>query len=54
MRELQIIDEHITIRETCGYDGIKDVPVYDMPQVLHFLKICHNYMKLQNIQDGKH
>lgn len=54
MRKLQIIDEHIIIRETCGYEGIKDVPVFDMPQVLQFLRICHNYQKMKNIEHGKH
>ena len=44
------MDEHTVIRETVGYDGIKDVEVYDLPEVLHFLKICHNYTKMKNIE----
>ena len=49
----EIIDEHTVIRETCGYDMIKDVDVVDMPEVLHFLKICHNYTKMQTIQNTR-
>ena len=50
MSVLQTIDEHILIRETCGYDVIKDVEVYDVPSVLQFLKICQNYTKLKNLE----
>jgi len=49
MNELQTIDEHILIRETVGYDVIKDIDVFDMPQVLQFLKICQNYTKMCGI-----
>ena len=49
MEELQIIDEHIYIRETVGYDLIKDIEVYDIPNVIKFLKIVWNYQKMSNI-----
>ena len=51
MNQLQTIDEHIIIRETVGYDVIKDIEVYDLPHVLQFLKICHNYLKMQSIKE---
>lgn len=52
MTELQTIEEHILIRETVGYDVISQVDVFDLPQVLQFLKICHNYQKMKNIEHG--
>ena len=48
----EIIDEHTVIRETCGYDLISQVDIVDLPEVLHFLKICHNYKKMKNIDKG--
>ena len=51
MNQLQIIDEHIIIRETVGYDVLKDVEVYDLPEILQFLKICYNYLKMQSIKE---
>lgn len=49
MNELQIIDEHILIREMCGYDIIDKIDVLDIPQVIQFLNICNNYLKMKNI-----
>lgn len=51
MKALDIIDEHIIIRETIGYDGIKDVDVSDLPEVLNFLKIIHNYNKMIKLNE---
>lgn len=51
MNPLQIIDEHMIIRDTVGYDGIKDVELWDLPAVLQFLKIVNNYMRMQNLLD---
>lgn len=51
MRDLQIIEEHILIRDTVGYDFISKVDVFDMSQVLHFLKICNNYTKMKRISE---
>jgi hypothetical protein len=51
MNALEIIDEHMIIRNTIGYDGIKDIEVYDLPDVLVFLKIVNNYMRMKNILD---
>ena len=49
MDSLDIIDEHIIIRETIGYDGIKDVELWDLPGVLQFLKVVYNYQKMVNL-----
>lgn len=49
MNALQTIDEHIIIRETVGYNGIKDVEVYDLPSVLEFLKIVYNYQRMNRL-----
>lgn len=54
MSVLQTIDEHILIRETCGYETISKVDIFDLPQVLSFLKICQNYNKMKNIEHEKH
>lgn len=49
LNPLEIMDQHIVIRETVGYEGIKDIEVYDLPQVIDFLQIVYNYNKMQNI-----
>lgn len=52
MKDLQTIDEHTIIRETVGYDVISKIDVCYLPQVLQFLRICHNYQKMKNIEHG--
>jgi len=52
MSHLDIIDEHIVIRETIGYEGIKDIEVYDLPEVLNFLKIVFNYQRMQRLLEN--
>jgi hypothetical protein len=60
MSVLQTIDEHLYIRETVGYDIIKEVPLEDMPTVINFLKIVYNYNRMKNkieeieIEDKSH
>jgi len=49
----ETMDEHMVIRETVGYDVIKDVELHDLPNVLQFLKICWNYTKMKNIGEKK-
>jgi hypothetical protein len=43
------MDEHLYIRETVGYDVIKDVELEDLPQIIYFLKIVWNYNKMCKI-----
>jgi len=52
MSHLDIIDKHIVIRETIGYEGIKDIEVYDLPEVLNFLKIVFNYQRMQRLLEN--
>ncbi len=47
MKWWEVIEEHDIIRETVGYDMISEIDVVDLPEVLHFLKICHNYTKMK-------
>ena len=49
MKELQTIEEHILIRNTIGYDVIKYIDVLDIPNVISFLIIIDNYLKMQHI-----
>lgn len=49
MDTLQIIDEHTIIKETIGYDAIKDIKVHDLPEVIKFLQIVWNYQKMCKI-----
>jgi hypothetical protein len=46
MTSLDIIDEHILIRETVGYEILNQVDVMDVPEVLAFLKIVYNYTRM--------
>lgn len=54
MGALQTINEHTIIRETIGYEGIKDIELYDLPQVIDFLKIVHNYLRMTKIIEDEH
>lgn len=44
-----IVNEHQIIRDTVGYDGIKEIDTVDMPQVMDFLQIVWNYTKMYSI-----
>ena len=52
MNALDLIDEHIIIRETVGYEFLNDVELVDLPEVMKFLKIVYNYKKLKTIEHG--
>ena len=45
-----LIDEHLIIRETVGYDFLNNVAIEDIPEVIKFLKIIFNYTKMNNIK----
>ena len=47
---LDLIDEHMVIRETVGYDFLNKVPIENIPEVMEFLKIVFNYTKMNNIK----
>lgn len=46
MSHIDIIDEHIVIRETVGYEILNQVDVIDVPAVLEFLKVIYNYKRM--------
>lgn len=49
MNKLQTIQEHITIRETSGYSLIEKIDELDIPEVIEFLKVVHNYLKMEKL-----
>ena len=53
MKAIELVDEHIIIRETVGYDLISKVELCDLPDVIKFLKIVNNYMRMLRIEDKK-
>lgn len=53
MSDLDLIDEHIIIRETVGYEFLNGVDVIDIPEVMRFLKIVYNYNKMKSIEKNK-
>jgi hypothetical protein len=52
MSDIELIEEHLIIRETIGYDLIKEADPCDLPEVLKFLKIVNNYQKMNLILNG--
>lgn len=49
MKDYQIIDEHLIIRETIGYEKLNQIEIHDLPNVLKFLRIVSNYTKMVKI-----
>jgi len=49
MSPLDQIDEHQIIRETVGYEFLNNVELYDIPEVMKFLKIVYNYKKINHL-----
>jgi hypothetical protein len=52
MNWLELSLEHETIRETVGYSVIEKIELEDIPTVMEFLKIVHNYIKMINIKNN--
>ena len=51
MDALDLIDEHIIIRETVGYEFLNKVKIEDIPELMKFLKIVYNYKRMNNIEN---
>jgi hypothetical protein len=49
MKDTDIIDEHLIIRETVGYEVLNQVPIEDMPKVMEFLQIVYNYNRMKKV-----
>ena len=47
MNHIDIIDEHLIIRETVGYEVLNQVAIEDMPKVMEFLKIVYNFNRMK-------
>ena len=50
-RELNIIEDHIIIRDTIGYERISEIEVSDIPSVMDFLKIVYNYKRMTRLKN---
>ena len=46
---IDLINEHLIIRETVGYEFLNKVPIEDIPEVLRFLKVVFNYTKMDRL-----
>lgn len=53
MSNLKIMENHFIIRETVGYDVISKVDLIDIPPVMEFLKVVHNYKRMVRICQKK-
>lgn len=49
MNDLNIIDHHLIIRETVGYEILNEVDIFDMPKVMQFLTIMYNYNRMKRV-----
>jgi len=45
---LDLINNHIVIRETVGYNFLNNIAIEDIPEVMEFLKIVFNYSKMKD------
>lgn len=43
--------DHLIIRETVGYHCISKIELEDIPDVMEFLKIVFNYVKMKTLID---
>ena len=51
MKDTDIIDEHLIIRETVGYEVLNQVAIEDMPKVMEFLKIVYNFNRMKRVEE---
>lgn len=45
---IPLVEEHMYIRETVGYDVLKTIDLQDIPEVLNFLHIVWNYCNMKD------
>jgi len=48
MNDIELIEHHILIRETIGYELLSKIDVFDISCVMKFLKIVNNYTNMKN------
>ena len=51
MNTLDLIEEHIIVRETVGYEILNNIEIEDIPEVIKFLKIIYNYKRMTNLKN---
>lgn len=51
MNTLDLVEEHIIIRETVGYEVLNNIEIEDIPEVIKFLKIVYNYKRMNNLEN---
>lgn len=51
MNTLDLVEEHIIIRETVGYEVLNNIEIEDIPEVIKFLKIIYNYKRMTNLEN---
>ena len=51
MNTLDLIEEHIIVRETIGYEFLNNIAIEDIPEVIKFLKIVYNYKRMSNLEN---
>ena len=51
MNTLDLVEEHIIIRETVGYEVLNNIEIEDIPDVIKFLKIVYNYKRMTNLEN---
>jgi hypothetical protein len=51
MNTLDLIEEHIIVRETVGYEVLNNIVIEDIPEVIKFLKIIYNYKRMSNLEN---
>ena len=51
MNTLDLIEEHIIVRETVGYEVLNNIEIEDIPEVIKFLKIIYNYKRMTNLKN---
>ena len=51
MEAIEIIDEHLLIRKTVGYDFLKNVELCDLPSVLKFLRVVQTYRTIDRLTE---
>lgn len=49
MKDSEIIDHYIIIRETIGYDAMKLIEESDLPAVIKFCTIMYNYTRMKQL-----
>ena len=51
MKAIEIIDEHLLIRKTVGYDFLKNIELCDLHSVLKFLRVIQTYKTIDRLTD---